>query len=56
MNVKSGDKLVFDDMGVLSKVKANGTYMQALALSDALEFKDKSGFYGAKVMLISKPL
>ncbi|AHH07365.1 Hypothetical protein BCD_1299 (plasmid) [Borrelia crocidurae DOU] len=56
MNVKSGDKLIFDDMGVLSKVKANGTYMQALALSDALEFKDKSGFYGAKVMLISKPL
>ncbi|WP_024655249.1 DUF228 domain-containing protein [Borrelia hispanica] len=56
MNVKAGDKLVFDDMGVLSKVKTNGTYMQALALSDALEFKDKSGFYGAKVMLINKPL
>ncbi|WP_024653709.1 DUF228 domain-containing protein [Borrelia persica] len=55
-SIKIGDKLVFDDMGILTKVKTTATYMHAMALSDALEFKDKPGSYGVKVMLLSKPL
>ncbi|AHH11105.1 DUF228 domain-containing protein (plasmid) [Borrelia coriaceae] len=55
-SVKLGDKLVFDDKGILTKIKSDATYMHAIALSDALEFSDKPGAYGAKVMLISKPV
>ncbi|AHH08972.1 DUF228 domain-containing protein (plasmid) [Borrelia anserina] len=56
VSVKAGDKLVFDNEGVLAKISDNATYMQAMALSDALEFRDRPGFYGTKVMLISKPV
>ncbi|UGQ16792.1 DUF228 domain-containing protein [Borrelia sp. RT5S] len=55
-DVKSGDRLAFDESGVLKRVQSKGTYMHALALSDALQFKDKAGYYGARVMLISKPI
>nr|WKT13953.1 DUF228 domain-containing protein [Borrelia sp. BU AG58] len=55
-DVKSGDRLVFDNLGVLKRVDNKSTYMHALALSDALQFKDKVGYYGARVMLISKPI
>ncbi|AHH12973.1 Hypothetical protein BHO_0020800 (plasmid) [Borrelia hermsii YBT] len=55
-NVKAGDKLVFGSMGVLAKIGADATYMHAMALSDASEFKDRHGLCGAKVMVISKIL
>ncbi|MBW6185878.1 DUF228 domain-containing protein [Pseudomonas aeruginosa] len=57
-SIKAGDNLVFDSLGVLKKVHDNDESddIQALALSDALEFKDKPGLYGAKIMLISRPL
>ncbi|WKC58696.1 DUF228 domain-containing protein [Borrelia sp. P9F1] len=55
-DVKSGDKLAFDESGVLKRVQSKSTYMHALALSDALQFKDQAGYYGARVMLISKPI
>ncbi|AYE36822.1 hypothetical protein DB313_04810 (plasmid) [Borrelia turcica IST7] len=55
-DVKAGDRLVFDELGVLKRVDNKNTYMHAIALSDALQFKDKVGCYGARVMLISKPI
>lgn len=55
-SIKAGDNLIFDDLGILKKVHQESTHMQALALSDALEFKDKQGLYGAKIMLLSRPI
>ncbi|UPA12655.1 DUF228 domain-containing protein [Borrelia venezuelensis] len=53
-SIKAGDKLAFDDLGFLGKV-VDSTPVQAIALSDAYEFRDKPSFYGTKVMFISGP-
>ncbi|UPA18990.1 DUF228 domain-containing protein (plasmid) [Borrelia puertoricensis] len=52
--IKAGDKLSFDELGLLGKI-VDSTPVQAIALSDAYEFKDKPGFYGTKIMFISMP-
>ncbi|BDU63365.1 hypothetical protein BOFE_09050 (plasmid) [Candidatus Borrelia fainii] len=53
-SIKAGDKLAFNDLGLLEKI-VDSTPVQAIALSDAYEFKDNPGFHGTKIMFISRP-
>ncbi|AWG43290.1 hypothetical protein CR532_04650 (plasmid) [Candidatus Borreliella tachyglossi] len=55
-DVKSGDRLVVDESGLFKSINSKSSYMHAVALSSACEFKDKPGYYGTKVMLLSKTI
>ncbi|QMU99830.1 hypothetical protein F0310_05295 (plasmid) [Borrelia sp. A-FGy1] len=49
-NIKAGDKLVFQDKGILEKaVKSKHTYAHATAVKDSFEFSDKKGIYGVEI-------